>query len=557
MTLTATRVDRVDAVQAAGRRPVDLERRRLESLAVFGVFTTTYVAAGYWLVVRLHVVGFETLDRLNRGLMLWHNEPAKLSAVGFDYPPLSTLAVAPLAAVPSLASSLVVVPVASAVAAALTITVLNTMLRRARVAWPARVLVLAGLGLNPLVVMHAALGGRTFLWLALVVAAVGALVAWYVTADVRFILVAGVCLGLASLTGYSSLAYAAVAAVVVAALLSRLGAGRPEIEGTTIGLASPAVYAVGLWTVLCLLLLGRPLAWISDNSDSAASAGLDRAGLGDVVSGTGRMLLDGAPLAVLVLPVLVGVGLVRRNGLALGLAALLATAILLPGVSALLGLSDAPPALAGAVPVLVLAVAGATWLLRSAAPRTPAALALGLALVASIPWTFAALPGAEHQSLERAFHDAVATGESQEGVRTPAGTVVGYDEEQAMGDYLRTHLTRPDSVLTDNAQTYAVMLFSERPDLFVDRVDDSEEAWERAAADPGSMVDYLLLSTDTTYDLLSRRYPDAAQGTDPGLREVFATDRYRLVEVPGGPTSPTSATRSAPHAVPSALGSTR
>ena len=48
----------------------------------------------------MHVVGFETLDRLNRALMVWHNDPAKLSAIGFDYPPLATLLIAPLAVVP-------------------------------------------------------------------------------------------------------------------------------------------------------------------------------------------------------------------------------------------------------------------------------------------------------------------------------------------------------------------------------------------------------------------------------------------------------------------------
>jgi hypothetical protein len=47
--------------------------------------------------------------------------------------------------------------------------------------------------------------------------------------------------------------------------------------------------------------------------------------------------------------------------------------------------------------------------------------------------------------------------------------------------------------------------------------------------------------------MLSRRYPDAARGTDPGLREVFATDRYRLVQVPGSaPHDDSSLIESAP-----------
>ncbi|HYF73384.1 MAG TPA: hypothetical protein VD864_11225, partial [Nocardioides sp.] len=84
-------------VQLVGRRPNDVERRWWESALVFAFFTVAYTWFGYWVVVDLHVVGFETLDRLNRALMVWHNDPAKLSAIGFDYPPLATLLIAPLA----------------------------------------------------------------------------------------------------------------------------------------------------------------------------------------------------------------------------------------------------------------------------------------------------------------------------------------------------------------------------------------------------------------------------------------------------------------------------
>ena len=78
------------------------------------LFTVVYTVIGYWLVVRMHVVGFETLDRFDRGLMVWHNDPPKLSAVGADYPPLSVLLITPFTIIPALARSLVVVPVLTA-----------------------------------------------------------------------------------------------------------------------------------------------------------------------------------------------------------------------------------------------------------------------------------------------------------------------------------------------------------------------------------------------------------------------------------------------------------
>merc|ERR1712169_157335 len=143
---------------------------------------------GYYLVVEMHVVGFETLDRFNRGLMGFYNDPAKLSAIGFDYPPLSVILSAPFAVIPALTRSMVVIPIASAVFAGLVMMFVNTMMRRAQVALPLRLAVLATLGLNPLVVMYASNGGRIFLWMAFVVTALGALFAWYVTADIRFVM---------------------------------------------------------------------------------------------------------------------------------------------------------------------------------------------------------------------------------------------------------------------------------------------------------------------------------------------------------------------------------
>ncbi len=53
-------------VQSVGRRPDDIDPSPAESALVFGLFTLAYTVVGYWLVVDMHVVGFETLDRFNR-----------------------------------------------------------------------------------------------------------------------------------------------------------------------------------------------------------------------------------------------------------------------------------------------------------------------------------------------------------------------------------------------------------------------------------------------------------------------------------------------------------
>lgn len=522
-------------VQSVGRRPVDIERRRWESLAIFVLFLGVWSVFGHWLVVDKHVVGFETLDRLNRALMIWHNDPPKLSALGFDYPPLATLLVAPLTLFTDLARNLAIVPVASAVFAAFTMVVLNTMLRRATVLAPLRYTVLVALGANPLVALYAAGGGRQFVWLCFVVAALGALFAWYVTADIRFVMIAGLAFSVAALAGYSSLLWFVLSAVMVGAILARLGADGTEVEGTTVGFASPTVYVIAVWTAFNLLLLGNPLAWITGSSDAPTETSTETFSLLGLLRYTGEMVLYGAPIAIVVLPALIFAGISRRNSFALWLGIILAVTVLAPAGAVVLQLTDNPMVLRNALPVLLVSVIGAIWLARSAgegATLVSALLVLGLLL--SIPWTFQGMKTYKYQNLESNFADAISTGRNQEGARTLSDQVVGVVDEQAMAAWIRANVTREGSILTDNAQTYAVMLFTGRPDLFFDRVDQSDGPWLEAAKNPVENVDYLLLSTDTSTDLLSQLYPEAAVGRDVSLTTIYTTERYTLVGVPAG-----------------------
>ncbi|MBB6627270.1 hypothetical protein H5V45_08040 [Nocardioides sp. KIGAM211] len=524
-------------VQSVGRRPADIERRWWESLAVFAVFTGGYFWFGYWLVVDMHVVGFETLDRLNRALMVWHNDPPKLSAIGFDYPPLATLLVAPLALSRGLARSLALVPLASAVFAGLTMVAFNTMLRRAQVVFPLRVVVLLALGANPLVVLYAASGARHFIWISLVVTALGALFAWYVTADIRFVMIAGLAFSIAALAGYSSLVWFLLAALMIGGILARLGSDGTEVEGTVVGFAAPTVYVIALWTAFNLLLLHHPFAWITSSSDAASSGGLDSISVVELLRATGELVFWGAPLAIVVLPVLVFTGLARGNAFALWLGVLLAGAILMPAGAVALKLTDSPMLMRNALPILLIAVIGAIWLARSAeGGNTLVTGLLVVGLLVSIPWTFQAMKTYRYQNLESSFAAAVSSRESQEGAETLNGETIGFISEQAMADYIVNNVTRTNSILTDNAQTYGVMLLTGRPDLFFDRVDQSDGPWKKAATDPARYVDYMLLSTNTSADLLSRLYPGAATGSDGLLPVVYRTERYVLVQIPPGYT---------------------
>lgn len=520
-------------VQSVGRRPQDVPRRWWESALVFLFFTVAYSLFGYWIVVDKHVVGFETLDRLNRALMVWHNDPAKLSAIGFDYPPLATLLIAPLAIFRGFVTSMAAVPVASAIFAAITMVGLNTMMRRALVAGPLRYALLLALGANPLVLLYATTGTRHFVWIAFVVTGLGSLFAWYITADVRFVMLAGIAYSVAALSGYSSLTFFVLSAIMIGAILSRLGADGTEVEGTVVGFASPTVYVIALWTVFNLVLLLSPFAWITRSSDAAASGGLDVFSAVDLLRATGELVLYGAPIAIVVLPMLIFSGFARGNPFALWLGVLLGAAILTPALAVALRLTDSPMLMRNALPILLLSVIGAIWLARSADEGSTLVAALVIVgLLISIPWTLNAMKTYRYQNLEAPFAAALTTGESQEGAETLSGDKVGIVSEQAMAEYIRNNVTEPNSILTDNAQTYAVMMLTGHPELFFDRVDESDGPWKVAARDPEKYVPYMLMSTADNGDLLTKLYPDAVAGNDPQLQVVYRTPRYVLVGVP-------------------------
>ena len=67
-----------------------------------------------------------------------------------------------------------------------------------------------------------------------------------------------------------------------------------------------------------------------------------------------------------------------------------------------------------------------------------------------------------------------------------------------MATYIKNNVSAGNSILTDNAQTYAVMMLTGHPEYFVDRIDQSDGPWKEVARDPASHVDYMLMSTATT-----------------------------------------------------------
>jgi hypothetical protein len=376
------------------------------------------------------------------------------------------------------------------------------------------------------------------LYLAMLAFALYGFVSWYETTEPRFLIAAGFGIAVLIMTRYAFIIWAVVMALLIGVALVRRRASRVEVEGSVVAFAAPVVYALALWILFNALIVGDPFGWITDTTSTQAvnATGIDTSGsLGfDEVS---KRLLDlnvaVFPLAFAVVPGLVIAFLGRRNDMALWLAAFIVLGIVIMGGHALLAQNEGLLTLRDAMPMALTSLVGAAWVYRSFDGFR--IVIWGVTLVLLIIGLFTAWHGMKSypfQSLEQAFTRAVATGDSQEGTSSRGGFTVGIDPEAQMAQYIKEHVSTKNAILTDNAQTFGVIILNGQPQVFFDRIDQGDEKWNQAMDAPWGKVGYMLVAYNPrSGDLIQRHYPQLNAGTIRGFDVVFRTDRYILVKV--------------------------
>ncbi|HWV85833.1 MAG TPA: hypothetical protein VNZ62_10350 [Capillimicrobium sp.] len=508
-------------------------------LLLFVLFAVVYFVIGYRVTIDGHVVVFDALNRLTNAYLVWWNDPPKLAAIGFLFPPLTTLALLPLTVVKPVATSLVALPLATALAAAGAMVWLDRALARCEMPALLRLPLLAAFGLNPLWVFYAGNGMSEALYLALLAVTLYAFVSWYETSEPRYLFAAGFAIALLVMTRYSFGFWAAVMALLIGIALHRRRAGPNEIEGSVVAFAAPVVYALAIWILFNGLIVGDPLGWVLDQDNSTLavnSSGVDVAGTLGVEQVSERLLeLNVAvfPLAFVVVPGLVIAFVTQRNDMALWLASFLVLGIVVMGAHALLSDDESLLTLRDAMPMALTALVGAAWIYRSAnGLRTIVWLATFALLLVNLFTAWDGMRNYPFQSLEQAFTRTVFSGESQEGRSSRGGFTVGIDPEAQMAEYVKENITARRAILADNAQTFGVILLSGRPALFFDRIDEGDGAWKEILDDPWGEIPYVMAATGArSGDQVLARYPGLADGTEPGMTVVARTDRYVLARV--------------------------
>lgn len=531
------------AVFVKQRRSYQLGPEAWETIAIVVLAFAVYGLVGYRVVVEQHVVVFDAVARLAHAYFVWFNDPPKLAAVGFVWPPIATLVFLPFALLKPAATSLLALPLTSATFAAGTLALLNRMLALGRMPRARRYVLLALFGVNPMILFYATNGMSEAVYLFFLVASVYASVRWFLVRESRYLVLAGFTFSMGVLSRYEVITWAILIAAVVVVAMIRQHVSRAELEGSLVAYLVPVAYGIGLWLFVNWTIVGSPLYWLSyqapgqpdEDSPAAAGGGM---GLADAVSSLLELNWNLFPPTLLVVCAL-GLQFVLRRDL---MAATIAAFIGLNGFFTALLIAMSGNAgflqLRYNMRAMPLAMVGIAWLylgLRGGRERLVLWVASVAALALALPVTWETMRTYPYQFQEQAFVRALATGDDQEGQESVGGYAVGIAPEREMAEHIARTIHRPNSILTDDAQSFAVLLLTGRPDLFVDRIDQGDAEWLDLRENPWGQVGYALVSAIALNDLVLVRYPGALRGEQPGFRTVFRTPRWLLLEVATSP----------------------
>ena len=506
-------------------------RRHRASLLLYAVAFAFYLALGWYTTIHLHVVVGDAESRLGHAYDVFWNTPAKLAALGFVWPPLMSAVFLPFALVKPLATSLWALPLMSSVFGAALVVTLERALRGAGMSRRQSLPLVAVFGLNPMIAAYASNGMSEILAQWLLTVAVIAFVRWYSDRLPRQLVVVGLFMTLGTLVRYELALWLAVLVPALGFMVVEKRRRRLEFEASAIAVLAPVFYALGVWTALNWAIIGSPFAWLHEETTQTfvftRVARPESFALPHVLA---IVLTENAllfPMLFAVAAALVALAARKRDPMALTLALAL---LLNVGSTVAIAVASKTPHLYELrfnIRTMPLVLVGIAWLYRAATTTRARSAVFASALVGlalTVPLTWHTMKTYRYQSDERQFASALATGRDQ------SQRLAGLDPlaDQQMARYVRAHVHGRDAVLTDDAQTFGVVLLSGRPGLFRDRIDHGDSHWLEAAVHPYRKVRYLLIS-NIDIDLLHRMYPHPGRG----LQLVYTTRTSKLYAVVG------------------------
>jgi hypothetical protein len=144
---------------------------------------------------------------------------------------------------------------------------------------------------------------------------------------------------------------------------------------------------------------------------------------------------------------------------------------------------------------------------------------------------------------ERGFLAGLVLGRDEGSRPAPYGTGVSLRLDAEMADWISGHVHGKNAVLTDDAQTFGVMLADGHPERYFDRIDHGQGRWLRVVRKPVGRVEFVLVQSAASptansafYDRIVAAYPGLGQGNPPPfMRLVHRNSEYALYAVTATP----------------------
>lgn len=511
-----------------------------ERAVLFASAYVVFAAIGLYTTLALGIVVGDAESRLAHAFFVWWNDPSKLTAVGFYWPPMQTLALLPLAAAAPLATSLAALPLTSAAFAAGLLAVIDHALARAGVERALRWALVAAFGLNPLILFYAGNGMAEVVYLFFLTLGLSVIVGWSTNPRWQALPIAGFAFGIGILARYELAAWLGIAIVAALAVHMRQRQAVPTLEASFLVLLVPAVYGITTWVFINWTLTGEALGFLSGQlvpKDGAATIVLP-----DLLAKTVFVQVAIFPAAAVVAGWLLWVGLRRRDPMGLALAASIAVAGAMTFVFVLRQQQEFLLQLRYNLRAMPVAMIGLAWLLGTLpAPRRRPAAVGSIALLVASGASTAALMLTFPQALgEAAFLRGLVTGQRYDGAAPPTGTGVSLAHQRDMARAIRRLAPGSNTVLTDDARNYGVMLFDGNPGRYLDRIDFGDPVWDAYVRRPVAPVRYILIERGATrgrdpvfFDRIVDRYPELANGVRPPsfLELAYENPSYALYRI--------------------------
>jgi hypothetical protein len=402
-----------------------------------------------------------------------------------------------------------------------------------------------------MIVFYAGNGMSESVYLFFLTAGTYWLVRWYLIRHPRPLLFAALAFAVGILSRYEIVTWAMVTFCVILAVLIRQRVSRSELEGSLLAYLAPVTYAVGLWLFFNWLILNDAFFWLKNQApggvtavggtaNPSISAGGPPISLGSAVSTVISLNSRLFPLTILVFVALLAHFAVRRSLLSLALAVFLGTNAAFTVALIYASHAESYSQLRYNMRAMPLAIVGVAWIylnMRDRISRTVVWAVTAAVLLVTLPLTWNMMRTYPQQYLEQSFTKALSSGDDQEGKQSLGGYGVGIKPQRSMAEYINAHVSSGNAILTDDAQTFSVMLLSGRPQLFRDRIDEGDDPWLDVRDSPWGRVRFAL-SSDSPDDLLRSRFPRAALGTEPGLARIYRVPGMTLFRVALRPPAP-------------------